>query len=395
MDSKIGLDALFEHATEGILITNKAAEIVRINPSGEKLFGYNKGELLGKKIEVLIPNRYASSHVKRRDAFIEKPKARAMGVGIELFGKRKDGSEFPVEVSLSPYSNLGEQYVIGFIIDISERKKVEEGIRNYSINLEKQVKDRTLILQDAVNELENTKEELKKALDAEKELNDMKSRFVSMASHEFRTPLATILSSLSLVDKYAERNEEEKRSKHIQRIKSAVSNMTDILNDFLSLSKLEEGKIASEPEEFNLKTFAEEIVQDMISVSKPGQTIEYTHKGSKTDVYLDKKLTKNVFFNLISNAIKFSDEDKSIYVNTDITDKEIIISIRDNGIGISDDDKEHLFERFFRGQNAFNIQGTGLGLNIISKYVELMNGKISVDSKLNEGTTFTITINKK
>lgn len=395
MMDKLQLDALFEFATEGILITNKKSEIIKVNPSAERLFGYAKDELLGKKIEVLIPRRYSEQHVKHRTAYQEKPVPRGMGIGKELMGKRKDDTEFPVEVSLSPYSLDGEQYVIGFIVDISERKKAETRIKNHSIELEKQVKDRTLILEDAVNELENTKDELNKALKAERELNDMKTRFVSMASHEFRTPLATILSSLSLVGKYAEKNDVEKRDKHFIRIKSAVSNMTDILNDFLSISKLEEGKVAYEPELFDIKSFAEEVTQEMASIAKPDQKIEYKHIGKETVVKLDKKLIKNIFFNLISNAIKFSDEGKLVWVHTKIDAKEIEIMVRDSGIGIAEEDKKHLFERFFRGQNAFNIQGTGLGLNIISKYVELMNGQISVDSKLNEGTTFTICINKK
>ncbi|MBI2271661.1 MAG: HAMP domain-containing histidine kinase, partial [Bacteroidetes bacterium] len=287
-----------------------------------------------------------------------------------------------------------KRFVIAFIVDISERKKAEEKVKNYSVELTKQVEDRTLILQEAVHELERTKEELNDALAKEKELNDMKSRFVSMASHEFRTPLATILSSLSLVSKYHGPENEEKRNKHITRIKSAINNMTDILNDFLSLSKLEEGKIACDPEKFDLKAFAEEVVQEMSSVKKNGQTIEYKHTGKETIVNLDKKLIKNIFFNLISNAIKFSDEDKQIDVQTLIDNKGASIVVHDRGIGISEEDKEHLFERFFRGQNAFNIQGTGLGLNIILKYIELMNGEISVESKLNEGTTFTSRINK-
>lgn len=394
MENRVSLDALFEFATEGILITNKAAEIIRINPSAERLFGYSKGELLGKKIEVLIPNRFSESHIKHRTDFNEKPKARSMGANIELFGKRKDSTEFPVEVSLSPYSSNDERFVIAFIVDISERKKAEDRVRNYSVELTKQVQDRTLILQEAVHELEKTKEELNNALKKEKELNDMKSRFVSMASHEFRTPLATILSSLSLVSKYHGPENEEKRNKHIARIKSAINNMTDILNDFLSLSKLEEGKIACEPEKFDLKAFAEDIVQEMSSVKKEGQKIEYKHTGKETVVNLDKKLIKNIFFNLISNAIKFSDENMQIDVQTIVDNKGVSIVVRDRGIGISEEDKEHLFERFFRGQNAFNIQGTGLGLNIILKYIELMNGEISVESKLNEGTTFTIHINK-
>ena len=388
------LDALFEFATEGILVTNKLGEIVRINPSAERLFGYEKGEVVGQKIEILIPNRFTGKHVGQRDGFISAPKNRSMGAGMELFAKKKDESEFPVEISLSHYKVGEDDFVIAFVIDISERKRAADRIKNYSIELEKQVNDRTLILQEAVNELENTKEDLKHALEAERELNDMKSRFVSMASHEFRTPLATILSSLSLVTKYNELNEGEKRDKHIARIKSAVMNMTEILNDFLSLSKLEEGKISCDPEPFDLVLFTELNVQEMSSVTKPGQHIHYKHHGECTEVLLDKKLLKGIYTNLISNAIKFSDEGKTIWINTSITSREVTIKVKDSGIGISKEDQKRLFERFFRAQNAFNIQGTGLGLNIISKYIELMNGEISVESELGNGPNFTVTLYK-
>ena len=394
MDSQRILDALFEYATEGIMVTNKAGEIVRINPSAERLFGYTKDELIGKRIELLIPDRFSGHHSGHRDHFFAHPKNRAMGSGNDLFAKRKDGSEFAVEISLSHYELEGEHFVISFIIDVSERKIAADRIKNHSIELEKQVHDRTLILQEAVNELEKTKVELKDALAAEKELNDLKSRFVAMASHEFRTPLATILSSLSLVVKYNELNEPEKRDKHIARIKSSVVNMTEILNDFLSLSKLEEGKIAHEPEHLDLSLFCEFCVQEMTAVAKPEQKLVYQHKGAETRAFLDKKLLKGVLTNLMSNDIKFSDEGKTIWISSMVSENEVVLKIKDAGIGISKEDQKRLFERFFRAQNAFNIQGTGLGLNIISKYIELMNGEIEVESELNVGTAFTVTFFK-
>jgi PAS domain S-box-containing protein len=390
MEGKAGLDALFMFATEGIVITNSSGDLIKVNPAAERMFGYQAGELLGKKVEVLVPNRYVHRHETHRNNFNGNPHARAMGAGFDLHGKRKDGTEFPVEISLSPYNFEGEKFVIGFVIDITLRKQAEEKLKNYSSELEKQVEKRTLIMSEAIEELERTRDELNKALGKEKELNELKSRFVSMASHEFRTPLATVLSSLSLVAKYGEQGDKEKQSKHMQRIKTSITHLTDILNDMLSISKLEEGAISVSREEFNLHEFCNDLVKELQLVCKAGQILMYNHSGD-IEVYLDKKIVKHILFNLISNAIKFSPENSVIDIDTQLTSQHILISISDKGIGISKEDQKHLFERFFRGQNASNIQGTGLGLNIVAKYVEIMDGTIECISELEKGTTFKIT----
>jgi PAS domain S-box-containing protein len=389
---------MFLYATEGILITNQSGEITEANPSANKLFGYQENELLGKKIEILIPQKYSGHHHQHRQRYNENPHPRSMGIGMELFGLKKNGEEFPVEVSLSPFATSQGNFVIAFIIDISIRKKNEDAVKSQKAELEKmnnelekKVKQRTMILEEAIAQLNNTKEELNDALQKEKELNDLKSRFVSMASHEFRTPLATILSSLSLVSKYGELNEKEKQSKHINRIKLAVNGLTDIINDVLSISKLEEGKVNISPEEIDVEDFFQTHLQDIKVLTKVGQSLHYQHTGIHK-VCLDKKILKHLLFNLISNAIKFSPENKVIEIYTVANEMEFSLAVKDAGIGISNEDKEHLFERFFRAQNATNIQGTGLGLNIVAKYVELLNGSISFESELEKGTQFHITL---
>jgi signal transduction histidine kinase len=211
--------------------------------------------------------------------------------------------------------------VIAFILDITNRKLAEEHLKNYSIDLELQVKNRTLILEEAVNELERTKMELKEALEKEKELNELKSRFVSMASHEFRTPLATILSSLSLVKKYGEQQNKEDQDRHIVKIKSAINNLTDILNDFLSVSRLEEGKIECKPEYTNVREFIEDMAAELFSLRKEGMQFQMEHFGNEI-VFTDPKLLKNIFFNLISNAIKFSNENSVIKITSSISDSD-------------------------------------------------------------------------
>jgi signal transduction histidine kinase len=233
--------------------------------------------------------------------------------------------------------------------------------------------------------------EIQVALEKEKELNELKSRFVSMASHEFRTPLSAILSSVALISRYNAPDDEEKRIKHVSRIKSSVSNLTDILNDLLSIGKLEEGAVQAQPAFFDIKNLSAEIVQEIQSVAKPGQKIHYEHSGEST-INSDKNLVRNIIVNLSSNAIKYSSENKPIYISTSVSPSSLSIKIKDEGIGIPEKDQKHLFGRFFRAGNVTNIQGTGLGLNIVKKYLEVLGGRINFTSEMNKGTTFNIEI---
>ncbi len=390
--------ALFEYATEGILVADALGTIQVANPSAEELFGYLHGELVGKKVEILIPQRYSGHHNKLREEFEQHPKARSMGTGRDLFGIKKNGQEFPVEISLSPYTTGSRNYTIAFIIDITLRKKNEQSIQqqkkeleNIAQNLEKRVKDRTMILEEALQQLEISRKELHIALERERELGEMKSRFVSMASHEFRTPLTTIQSSLSLVTKYGEADNKEKQQLHIQRIKATIGNMTDLLDDVLSISKLEEGWADTEPQLIDLKAFTESIVQELHGMLKQGQAINYTHLGP-LQASVNPKGIRTALVNLVSNAIKFSPTNSTVTVCSTVTTEQVTLSIKDQGVGIEEDDKQHLFERFYRGHNATNIQGTGLGLSIVARYVELLSGKIEVESTVNKGATFTVTI---
>ncbi len=408
MESVEQFRALFDHATIGIVLCNKHAEIVNFNRQAEIQFGYTKDEILGQKIEILIPRKYKEKHVGDRDRFNKDPHPRTMGAGRDLHGLRKDGTEFPVEVSLSNYTYKDEHFVIAFVIDITIRKQneiailhqkeeLEEVTRQVKIlntDLEHKVENRTKMLKETLAALEKSKEELSSALEQEKELGDLKSRFVTMASHEFRTPLSTILSSTFLLSKYNGPNDQSKREKHIQRIKGAVGDMKGILEDFLSIGKLEEGSIEARMEKvdvLNILSGIEETINSLQQIAKSGQHIIFVHTG-EGEINVDISLLKNIITNLVSNAIKFSSENANIEVILDRTDDELLLTVKDAGIGISEEDQQHLFERFFRAKNAANIQGTGLGLHIVSKYVELMNGHIEMQSQLNKGTTFYIHI---
>jgi PAS domain S-box-containing protein len=387
-------EALFNHASMGIVVVNSAGKIESVNPFALKLFGYDFEEIAGKTIEVLIPPRYHHKHVDHRDTYIHHPRSRPMGVGLDLYAVRKDGSEFPVEVSLGNYQNNGEPNVIAFISDITIRKKAEAEIEKLNSELEATVELRTKELIAAMHQLERSKEEISKALEKEKELGELKSRFVSMASHEFRTPLSTVLSSTYLIEKYTSSDDQPKRDRHLQRIISSVNMLTDILNDFLSLGKIEEGKIQVRPARLDIREFITSVTGEMNNNLKRQQKILYQHQGDH-EVILDASLLKHIVQNLVSNASKFSPEESVIEISTTGNGTHFILSVKDHGMGISVDDQKHLMERFFRGANAGNIQGTGLGLHIVSKYAELMNGTVECKSELEKGTEFIISFNFK
>ncbi len=388
---------LFESAGEGLILSDERGTLLVMNPRIQEMFGYENDELIGKKVEVLIPESRRDQHIDQRNGYVAHPKKRPMGKGIDLSGRRKDGSVFPIEISLNYFYSGGEMVVMGLITDVTERKRIEKKFQQLNIDLEQRVDDRTQMLAGAIKELEysnqsleKAEEDLRRALETEKELSELKSRFVSTASHEFRTPLATILSSVSLIAKYNKPEDEEKRAKHIERIKSSVDNLRDILNDFLSLSRLEEGKVGTIRVQFDIIPFCEAIREEMQFHTKPGQEIRYEHRGV-TEITQDNQLLKSVLVNLLSNAIKFSEEGKPICMKSDCIGEELRIRVIDHGIGMPVEDQKHLFERFFRAENAASIQGTGLGLNIVLKYVELMGGKISFQSELGKGSVFQIT----
>jgi PAS domain S-box len=397
--------SLFENATEGIILTDHQGKIVLVNPAAERTFGYDKSELIGNTIEILIPQHVRAKHEQLRQEFYQNPQNRVMGHGRDLYACKKDGTDFPVEVSLSHYRRNDELFVIAFIIDITFRKQIEENmlrqqkelervtsdIRKLNMSLEAKVEERTIILKEALLKLEESQKELSEALDKERELSEIKSRFVSMASHEFRTPLSTVLSSASLLARYTGAHEQDKRDKHINRIKESVKHLNDILEDFLSLGRLDEGKVVAQYGDFDLKELISDTIEALKGLLKNGQEFVYDHTGDSA-ACSDKKLLKNIMINLITNAIKFSGEGTKVVIKSAIHDGRAEVSVADSGIGISPADQEHLFSSFFRGKNATNIQGTGLGMHIVKRYLDLLKGDIHVQSELDKGTTITFTI---
>lgn len=390
MENALLLKAIIANAIDGIITIDDRGRIETINPAACQLFQYQPEEVIGKNVSVLMPSPYHEQHDSYIHRYEQTHTPHIIGIGREVQGQKKDGSVFPFRLGVSEVQFSGRKIFAGFIHDLSREKDAEEKLKEYTLRLEDEVEDRTQSLKETVKALELAKEEVSLSLEKEKELSHLKSRFVSMASHEFRTPLSSIQLSAVLIDKYAQQEDFAGMYKHIGKIKSSVNSLTAILNDFLSLERLEAGKVEPVFVPFDVIKFAEEITEEMQLVAKQNQNIVYQHTGTHSMITLDQSLLKNCIINLIGNAIKYSGENTFIEFNTELTPAQFSVTIKDNGIGIPENDQKHLFEAFFRAHNTGNIPGTGLGLNIVTRYASLMNGTIQFHSKVNQGTSFTI-----
>ena len=498
--------SIFETTLDGIIVISNRGIIEDINSAGLVLFQYDKSEVLGENIKMLMPEPDKSQHDTYLHNYKTTRKPKIIGIGREVEGLKKDGTIFPFRLAVSEFEMDGEQHFTGIIHDLTQRKLQERIITGYAEELEERVEQRTIDLKNEMelretaqkalldsqrlyeiisknypngtisvvdrdcktvfvegselrrlgfdpeallgqdyraNVPENWKESLDKKLKQvfsgeeldfeygegdrvyrvrcvplvssendveqvlivennitqekqaeqemyamltkEKQLNELKTNFVSMASHEFRTPLSSILSSAALVGKYTQTEQQDNRVKHLEKIRNNVQNLTMILNDFLSLERIEGGYIKYNPEKIDICEFMQNVAEETQTLLKPKQEINVINKLECAEWEVDTFLLRNVLTNLISNAIKYSDESFSLVAEG----KEVLeISVIDNGIGINEEDQQNLFNRFYRASNAGQIQGTGLGLNIVKRYVKLMQGKITFESKLGQGSTF-------
>jgi two-component system sensor kinase FixL len=390
MENAALLIAIIQNAIDGIITIDERGKVESINPSACGLFDYVPEEVIGNNVSMLMPPPDKEQHDEYLKNYQRTGRAHIIGIGREVKGLKKDGTIFPFRLGISEVQYSGRKIYTGFIHDLTREKEAENTLKEYAAHLEELVEERTQSLKDTVLALQKAKEDVSFSLEKERELGLLKSRFVSIASHEFRTPLTSIQLSASLIEKYAESFNSPNIIKHVGKVKAAVGNLTGILNDFLSLEKLESGKQEPLYHEFDLVRFSEEITEEMQVMAKQNQNIIYQHTGTRNVVRLDQNLLKTCIVNLITNAIKYSGENTFIDFNTEINDEECIITISDNGIGIPESDQTHLFEAFFRAHNTGTIPGTGLGLNIVSRYTRLMNGKINFKSIVHQGTLFTI-----
>ncbi len=397
---------LFEAASEGIIVVDSSQTVIAANKPAEHMFGYKEGELLGQPLNFLIPRNYRQDHGKHFRHFLKNSEKRQMGHGRDLYGLKKDGTEFPVEAGLNPFVIDGEEYVMSLIIDISIRKETQRQITELNTQLEDKIQVRTKELQESVKKLQKlnldledeiqkrkaAERKIKDALQKEKELNELKTKFLSLVSHEFKTPLSGILTSATLAEKYTRGEQQEKREKHLGTIRNKVHYLNNILNDFLSIERLETGKGQYKYTSFSLKRLINEVVYNANITLKHGQEIIYPKDIEDRMLYQDEKILELILSNLLGNAIKYSPEDTLISFKVNAEDHQVCFEVKDQGIGIPEKDQKHIFERYFRAENALLDQGTGIGLNIAKTHLENLGGSINFVSKQNEGTTFTVKV---
>ncbi len=507
-------DILAEAISEGVIIVDENQTIVATNSAAEEMFNYERGELKGQPLNILIPQQYRGNHGGHFKSFLKNSEKRQMGRGRDISGVRKCGKPFPVEAGLSPFEIYGKSFVMALVMDITERKKAEQQLKHwatifdeslneiyifdtetlkfinvnkgalrnigytldelrqlgpveikpkytevqfrkllkdllekreeklefetihqrkdgttypvevhlqlshlgdaivfvaiilditdrkdYTEKLEKTVEKRTKELKNTVITLESeverrreaeakTKESLKK----ERDLNELKTKFLSLVSHEFKTPLSGILTSATLTGKYTKEEQQDKREKHLDTIKNKVKYLDNILNDFLSIERLETGKATYKFTTFPLSKVINEVIYNANMLLKDGQRINYPNDIDDYILEFDEKILELVLSNLIHNAIKYSGENTTIDLQVSFENDMLTVRIIDQGIGIPEKEQEFIFKRYFRAENALLDQGTGIGLNIVKSHLENLGGTITFTSKENEGSTFEVQI---
>ncbi|MBG7630531.1 MAG: PAS domain S-box protein, partial [Bacteroidetes bacterium] len=350
---------LFEAIPEGAIVVNNNQVIVAANTAVEKMFGYNIGELKNKNLNVLIPYRYRTNHKVDFNTFIKNDQTRKAAHSLNLYGIHKNNIEFPLEIGLNPFKIEDDTYVIALIIDITIRKETEREIENLNANLEKKILERTVQLKKNINKLEELnisyKKEIAKRLEVEHkikatlkreiELNELKTKFLSLVSHEFKTPLSGILTSAMLLGKYNLSEHQEKRDKHIHTIISKVHYLNNILNDFLSVERLDSNNANYHFTTFNLSKVVNEVVYSANLLLKNGQKINIPENTDEYILYQDEKFLELALSNIIYNAIKYAPQNTTIDLEVFRNKQKVIFKVTDEGVGIPEKEQKFIFNR--------------------------------------------------
>jgi len=371
---------LLEAAPDAIIQVDADGRIILLNRVAEDMFGYTRDELMGQPLEVLIPPELRARHTEHRAHYQQHPMTRSMGSGLALEGIRKNGSRFPVEISLSPSASEEGFRVTAIIRDITERRLAEERLRRIQ-----EESNRRLAESNA--ELELTNRELERA-------NRLKSEFLASMSHELRTPLHTIIGFSELLAEELEGPLNEKQQRFIQHIHTDSLHLLELINDVLDISKIEADRLELHPEAFDFTALVAESVAAVRSLLEAKSHTLETSLDVPTAIEADRLRIKQVLVNLLSNAVKFTPEGGRIGVEAHVHDVFIMVSVSDTGVGIPAEEHDSIFDKFHQvGATTKGVrEGTGLGLAITRRLVEQHGGTIQVRSQPRQGSTFLFTL---
>lgn len=369
---------LLEAAPDAILEVNPEGQITLLNEAAEKIFGYSRGELLGLNVESLVPAAMRGGHSQHRASYAGHPKTRPMGTGLELQGQRKDGSLFPVEISLSPNWIEGSLHVIASVRDITERKLVEDRMR--------------ALHEQYTAELTAKNEQLEARNLEVEQANRLKNEFLASMSHELRTPLHTIIGFSELLTEQLEGPLNEKQRRFVGHILQDARHLLELINEILDISKIESGRLELKRETFDFSHCVEEVLAG-IHHHAANKNIPLENKNSfQNTLWADRLRVKEILYNLLSNAVKFTPEGGKVWIESACDENFLHVSICDTGVGIAEAEQSFIFDKFYQAGDSRKAarEGTGLGLSIAKHLVELHGGNISVVSRPGDGSRFTV-----
>src|SRR6478609_722034 len=370
---------LLHAAPDAILEVNQEGQITLLNEAVERMFGYSRDELVGSSVDELVPAAMRSGHAQHRAAYAKHPNTRPMGTGLELQGQRKDGSLFPVEISLSPNWIEGALHVIASVRDITERKAVE---------------DRLHALREQYTAELTIKNEQLEARNMEVErANRLKTEFLASMSHELRTPLHTIIGFSELLTEQLEGPLTEKQQRFVGHILQDARHLLELINEILDISKIESGRLELKRESFDFSQCVEEVLGGIRHQAATKNITLENKNRFQSSLYADRLRVKEILYNLLSNAVKFTPEGGRVWVESFGEGDTLHIAVCDTGIGIPEKEHPSIFEKFYQvGDTTGGVrEGTGLGLPITKHLVELHGGAINVESRPGQGSSFRLT----